>query len=119
MKSIKFFTYGIAILVLSLIIVKMYGSIAKHTVKVKIISLDKRLVGQPGDFKEKFYITAQNLTDNKTETFINEDNFWAFKYNNAEIFYSLKKDSLYTLKVSGFGKSIITDYRNIITVDGK
>lgn len=48
------------------------------------------------------------------ETFVCESSIINGKFNSSDIFWCLKKDSVYTFKVAGFGKSFITDYRNIL-----
>lgn len=50
------------------------------------------------------------------ETFVCENSFFNGKFNNSDIYWRLKKDSVYTFKVAGLGKSMITDYRNILQV---
>ena len=48
------------------------------------------------------------------ETFVCTSSWLNGKYNNSDIFYRLEKDSVYDFYVSGFGKSKIEDYRNIL-----
>ena len=50
------------------------------------------------------------------ETFVCENSVINGKFNNSDMFWNLKKDSTYTFKVSGVGKSMLTDYRNILEV---
>lgn len=50
------------------------------------------------------------------ETFVCESSMLNLKFNNSDIFWRLKEDSTYTFKVVGFGKSPITEYRNIISI---
>jgi hypothetical protein len=38
------------------------------------------------------------------------------KFNNSDIYWHLKEDSTYTFKVAGVGRSMITEYRNILEV---
>lgn len=50
------------------------------------------------------------------ETFVCETSLLNGKFNNSDIFWRLKKDSVYTFRVAGIGKSILYDYRNILEV---
>lgn len=50
------------------------------------------------------------------ETFICESSLMNDKFNNSDIFFRLKEDSTYNFKVSGNGKTALTDYRNILDV---
>jgi len=51
------------------------------------------------------------------ETFVCESSWTNLKFNNSDIFYRLKKGNTYNFTVCGYGKSIFTDYRNILSVD--
>ena len=89
----------------------------KETIKVTVTSLDERPVpvgGSSHATTTKFYIGASH--NGKTEMFICEDDFMESKYNNSEIFYSLKEGQSYFFEVKGYGKSGWHDYRNIISV---
>lgn len=50
------------------------------------------------------------------ETFICESSLLNGKFNNSDAFWQLKKDSTYTFRVAGQGKSFLYDYRNILEV---
>lgn len=51
-------------------------------------------------------------------TFICESNLIQGKFNNSDIFWHIKKDSTYAnMKVSGFGKSFLFDYQNILEIN--
>lgn len=50
------------------------------------------------------------------ETFICESSLLNGKFDNSDIFFRLKKDSVYNFKVEGYGKSFIYDYRNILEI---
>ena len=50
------------------------------------------------------------------ETFICESSLLNGKFNNSDVFWHLKKDSTYTFRVAGQGKSFLYDYRNILEV---
>lgn len=50
-------------------------------------------------------------------TFICESNFVLGKFNNSDLFWRIKVDSIYPkIKVSGIGKGILFDYQNIIEI---
>lgn len=51
------------------------------------------------------------------ETFIVESAWLHGKFNNSDIFWRIKTDSTYTFKVAGYGKTFVTDYRNILEVE--
>lgn len=50
------------------------------------------------------------------ETFICESSTLNGKFNNSDIFWHLKEGQTYTFKVSGMGKTMVTNYRNILKV---
>lgn len=47
-------------------------------------------------------------------TFISESSFINGKFNNSDIFYRLEEGKVYNLKLCGFGKSFLFDYKNIL-----
>lgn len=50
------------------------------------------------------------------ETFVCETSFINNKFNNSDIFWRLEKGKTYNFRVSGFGKTVITQYRNILEI---
>lgn len=50
------------------------------------------------------------------EMFVVENSIMNGAYNNSEIYMSLDTGKQYTLTVCGYGKSIITEYRNIVKI---
>lgn len=48
------------------------------------------------------------------ETFVCETSYLNDKFNSSSIFFNLKEGSSYDFTVAGLGKSIFTDYRNIL-----
>lgn len=51
-------------------------------------------------------------------TFLCENSILTGKFNNSEIFYSLKEDSTYTkFVVVGIGKTMFSDYQNLVSVE--
>lgn len=49
-------------------------------------------------------------------TFVCKNALLHFKFNNSDIFLRLKEDSTYKMKVAGVGKSIFTEYKNVLKV---
>ena len=80
----------------------------------KIIDLQQHQIvsGMDGDIRTEMRYLV--VTDK--ETFICENSILNGKFNNSDIFFRLKKDSIYNFKVVGFGKGFFTDYRNIIEI---
>jgi len=60
--------------------------------------------------------TIRYLVITDKETFVCENSLLNGKFNNSDIFWRLKKDSTYTFKVAGIGKTFFTEYRNILEV---
>lgn len=50
------------------------------------------------------------------ETFVCESSLINMKFKNSDVFWRLQKDSTYTFKVAGFGKTMVTEYRNILEI---
>lgn len=51
-------------------------------------------------------------------TFLCEGSILNGKFNNSEIFYSLKEDSTYNkFVVVGIGKTMFSDYQNLVSVE--
>lgn len=80
----------------------------------KIIDLKQQQLvdSNDGDITTKYRYLV--ITDK--ETFICESSLLNGKFNNSDIFYRLNKDSIYNFKVCGIGKTIISDYRNILEI---
>ncbi len=78
----------------------------------KILELQQQSLIKGSDGNISTEIRYLVITDR--ETFICENSLINGKFNNSDIYWHLKKDSTYTFKVAGIGKSIITDYRNIL-----
>lgn len=109
---------GIIVGIVLLVVVSFAGSIfssyKKETVTVKI----EDVINQQhysrnkngGSTKYRYLVVTPN------ETFECQTSFWNMHFNKSDIFYHIKKDSTYTFVVCGFGKSVITDYRNILEI---
>lgn len=106
-------------LMLALLIFSFVKDIAssKHiefVKEAKVINLveQKTTSGSEGNISTE--IRYLIVTDK--ETFVSENSILNGKYNSSEVFYSLKKDSIYSFKVSGYKRSLFFDYRNILDV---
>ena len=80
----------------------------------KVIDLQQQQLINGSGNNMKTEIRYLVITDK--ETFVCESSFINGKFNNSDIFWRLKKDSVYTFRVAGIGKSILYDYRNILEV---
>jgi hypothetical protein len=83
-----------------------------QNVKVKLLREQQIIKGNEGNLDTE--IRYLIITDK--ETFICKNSFINGKYNNSDVFFNLKVDSIYTLKVCGIGKTFFTDYRNVLGV---
>jgi hypothetical protein len=111
------FKIGIIILIITIIVCSIYIEIKNSsTISVvkdcKVIQLQQQQIIRGSDGNMSTDIRYLVITDK--ETFICESSFINGKYNNSDIFWRLKKDSTYTFKVAGIGKSFLFDYRNIL-----
>jgi hypothetical protein len=66
--------------------------------------------------KDNMTTSIRYLVITDKETFICETSVINGKFDNSNIFFHLKKDSTYTFKVEGYGKSMFYDYRNILEI---
>lgn len=80
--------------------------------KVLDLQQQQTIKGSDGDLRTEIRYLV--ITDK--ETFVCENSMLNGKFNNSDIFWRLKRDSVYTFKVCGWGKSIVTDYRNLLEV---
>ena len=102
--------------VISLIFVGLY---INNDLSIEVVNNQKVV-----DLEQQQIISGHKTVNTKIrylvitdkETFICESSVINGKYNNADIFYHLKKDSIYNFKVCGKGKSLLYDYRNIIDI---
>lgn len=84
------------------------------TVTVKVTDLQSQQLVSGS--KDNLSTKIRYLVITDSETFVIENNYLMFKFNNSDIYYRLKKDSTYTFKASGIGKTLLTDYRNILKI---
>lgn len=96
--------------------VSIANSTKISTVKdCKVLKLQQQsiLSGSEG----KMYTEIRYLVITDKGTFVCENSLINLKFNNSDIFFRLKEDSVYTFKVAGIGKTFITDYQNILEVN--
>lgn len=100
---------SVFLLIFSPLIIVGIDSTKIDTIKdCKVLALtEQQLISQNGT-------TIRYLVITDKETFVCESSIVNGKYDNSDIYWRLKKDSTYTFKVAGGGKSLLTDYRNII-----
>ena len=113
------FTKPLIVVVLLIIITSVFINVfndrlVEDVEDHKIIDLQQHQIisGTDGDIRTEMRYLV--VTDK--ETFICENSILNGKFNNSDIFFRLKKDSIYNFKVVGFGKGFFTDYRNIIEI---
>ena len=80
----------------------------------KVIELQQQQIIKGSEGNINTQIRYLVITDK--ETFVCENSLLNGKFNNSDIYWHLKKDSTYTFKVAGMGKSMITQYRNILEI---
>lgn len=114
MRNIKI-AMGIATLFIAVLIgVGLFSDMRIESVKnCKVINLQQQQIIKGTSSNVSTEIRYLVVTDK--ETFVCESSFINGKFDNSNIFWSLKKDSTYTFKVCGMGKGFIFDYRNILS----
>jgi len=102
-------------LLIGSIIVSVWNQSNVSTVEnCKVMDLQQQQLIKGSDGNMSTEIRYLVITDK--ETFVCESSLLNGKFNNSDIYWHLKKDSIYTFKVAGVGKSMITEYRNILEV---
>lgn len=108
-------------LIIGLVIVLLVGSVLvsvsnQSSVSIvencKVMDLQQQQLIKGTDGNVSTEIRYLVITDK--ETFVCESSLLNGKFNNSDIYWRLKKDSTYTFKVAGVGKSMLTEYRNIL-----
>lgn len=104
----------IGIFVICIMAIPTCNQFPTSIVTCKILNLQSQqiLSGEPGNAST--HIRYIVITDRGT--FVSETSVFHWKFNNSEIFYNLNVGSVYTMKVAGVGKSLLTDYKNIIKI---
>lgn len=80
----------------------------------KVIELQQQQLIQSSGGNTTTEIRYLVVTDK--ETFVCESSLLNGKFNNSDIFFHLKEDSTYTFKVAGVGKTMVSEYRNILEI---
>ncbi len=89
------------------------GDIKTETVhNCKVIHLQQQQL--MSGLKDNISTEIRYLVITDKETFICESSMLNGKFNNSDIFWRLKEGETYNFKVCGIGKSIMSDYRNIL-----
>jgi len=114
MKKYYYFFGIIAALIVFRIAANASSALNLNTIKAcKIVDLQQQQIISGS--KESVSTNYRYLIITDKGTFISESSLLNGKYDNSEVFFGLKKDSIYDLKVSGYGKSFFFDYRNILS----
>ena len=107
--------YFVGIGLVCTIALSMYSGLNTETINnCKVINLQQQNVIKNDEGIISTRIRYLVITNK--ETFVCENAYLQGKFNNSDIFYRLQKDSTYNFKVAGVGKSMLTDYRNIIEI---
>ena len=105
----------VVVLLVGSLIVSVWNQLNVSTVEnCKVMDLQQQQLIKGSDGNMSTEIRYLVITDK--ETFVCESSLLNGKFNNSDIYWHLKKDSVYTFKVAGVGKSMITEYRNILEV---
>jgi len=105
----------VVVLLIGSIIVSVWNQSNVSTVEnCKVMDLQQQQLIKGSDGNMSTEIRYLVITDK--ETFVCESSLLNGKFNNSDNYWRLKKDSTYTFKVAGVGKSMITEYRNILEV---
>ncbi|MEO6305569.1 MAG: hypothetical protein ABIP51_20565 [Bacteroidia bacterium] len=113
-KSSFVFKAIAAILILSLFVSAVDASRTEIIDNYRVIDVQKEQIisGTQNNVSTEYrYIV---VTDK--ETFICKIAPLNKKFNETDIFYRLVKGNSYSFEVAGFGKTLFTDYRNIIEI---
>jgi len=105
----------IGILIFGFILVSFSNQSNTETVtNCKVMDLQQQQLVKGSDGTINTQMRYLVITDK--ETFVCESSPLNLKFNNSDIFYRLKRDSIYNFKVAGIGKSMFTEYRNILEI---
>lgn len=110
----KFVLIFIIIFLISDCSFELYQSKKFENVSCKIIDLQQQQIISGTKSNMNTEIRYLVITDK--ETFVCETSYFNAKFNNSDIFFRLKKDQTCTFNVCGIGKTIISDYRNILQI---
>lgn len=115
MNTFRPFLFLMGIIIVAAIAISVYNQSFVETIRdCKVIELQQQQLINGDEGHMKTEIRYLVITDK--ETFICESSLINMKFNNSDVFWHLKKDRVYDFKVCGIGKTMITDYRNILNV---
>ena len=115
MKMYKLIIGLVIVLLVGSVIVSVSNQSSVSTIEnCKVMDLQQQQLIKGTDGNMSTEIRYLVITDK--ETFVCENSLLNGKFNNSDIYWRLKKDSTYTFKVAGVGKSMLTEYRNILDV---
>jgi hypothetical protein len=108
----KWFIISGGVIVLALL-VSVLGDLQRQTVTGKVISkqMQTKISGTDGSISTE----QRYLVRTDKEMFVVSNSLINMKYNNSEIYMGLDSGKTYTFVVCGWGKSMITEYRNILS----
>jgi hypothetical protein len=86
----------------------------KQIITAKVINLQQINLFEGSQNGLRTNVRYLIITDK--ETFVCENSIAHMKFNNSDIFFRLKQDSTYQFEVVGFGKSFLTDYKNVLSI---
>lgn len=111
-----FTMFGIVLFIaLVILVLNITNQLTTETVtQHRIIELQQQQLIEGSKESMKTKIRYLVVTDK--ETFVCKSSWLNGKFNNSDVFFRLKKDSTYNLKVAGFGKNLLFDYRNILEI---
>lgn len=107
--SLEFALINVFVVTIALSAIFTYTTIDSVTVRIE----DKERVttGSGESISSKYLI----FTD--VETFENTDSILFLKFNSSDLYSSLKRGELYTLKVCGWRIPFLSSYRNILNIE--
>lgn len=110
MNSFKIFIGSVFIaFVAFLIFISIQNSMTVTEIKnCKVLDLQQQQIIKKTTTDIRYLV----ITDK--ETFVIKNSMINGKFNNSDVFFRLKKGAYYNFIVSGKGKSIIFDYKNIL-----
>lgn len=104
-------TFGILVTLIS--VANSTKTTTYQNVKIQDKQQQQLIKGSGSDMRTEIRYLV--ITDKGT--FVCESNLLQGKFNNSDIFWRLKVDSTYSeIKVSGFGKSFLFNYQNLIEI---
>ena len=112
MRNITGFFVLAILLVVASFGISIFNKTRTETLTVHVQDLQQQQIISGG--KDNISTSIRYLIITDRETFICESNWLQGKFNNSDLYWHLKKDSSYVFRVSGLGKGLVTDYRNVL-----